>query len=171
MTASPYESQVVDEERLSDADRRRAGALLAGEWGEQWRRDAHAGPYPPEFRILARGDHDELAGHVAAFAIPTEPAVRLYGIGDLVVAPAHRRRGVAHRLCSAVVGEAWRRGAQLILVDTLAAESIFLGLGFTPAPPFRYFYVRDRACHRHRHWLAAGRLPHDRLELLEHGDF
>jgi len=163
--------EVIDEGSLRPDDRRSSGRLLADEWGSDWRKDGHAGPHPPEFRVLSRDGAGSLTGHVSAFAIPTSPTTLLYGIGDLVVAPAHRRRGVAGLLCAEMVAECDRRAAEVILIDTLAAEAIFLALGFRVVRDFRYFYVRDGACHRHRHWLAAERRPRGRLELLEHGDF
>ena len=164
--------QVIDERTLTARHRHQAGELLAAEWGDEWRGDAYAGPYAPEFRVLALDAGDAVAGHVSAFAIPTSPRTALFGIGDLVVRGDQRGAGVASAICDAVVRECWRRGAAAILVDTLAARGIFSRLGFEPVATFRFFYQEQGSCSRREHWMAAERAPADtRIELLEHWDF
>jgi hypothetical protein len=64
-----------------------------------------------------------------------------------------------------------RRDAEVVLVDTVAARSIFAELGFRPVDRFDYFYLRDDACTRHPGWMALERVPVERIEILEHGDF
>jgi predicted N-acetyltransferase YhbS len=167
--ATPH---VIDEHALAARHRRQAGELLAAEWGDEWRGDAYAGPYAPQFRVLALDADDAVAGHVSAFAIPTSPPRALFGIGDLVVRGDQRGAGVASAICEAVVGECWSRRADAILVDTLAARRIFERLGFEPVVTFRFFYQEESSCSRRLHWMAADRSPASgQIELLEHWDF
>jgi GNAT superfamily N-acetyltransferase len=163
---------VIDEQSLAAYHRRQAAALLAAEWGDEWRGDAYAGPYAPQFRVLALDADDAVAGHVSAFALPTSPPRALFGIGDLVVRSDQRGAGVASAICDAIVRECWSRGADAILVDTVAARGIFERLGFGPVETFRFFYQEENSCSRRLHWMAAERAPAGGpVELLEHWDF
>jgi GNAT superfamily N-acetyltransferase len=163
--------EVVSEQALDPRPRALAGRLLAAEWGPAWADHAYAGDYPPEFRVLDWAPPADLAGHVSAFSIPTSPPLRLYGIGDLVVDPRARRRGLAMELARRVTEESIARGADAVLVDTLAAEDQFRALGFEPTTAF--FYMRDGQMRVHEHWLVRwlAPAPTGRIELLEHGDF
>jgi GNAT superfamily N-acetyltransferase len=165
--------RLVDEAALGRRYRREVGRLLAAEWGSAWRRDGHAGPQPPEFRVFALNGADHVVGHVSAFAIPTDPPLLLYGVGDLVVKQRYRGRGIARAICSALVEECWRRDADTVLVDTVDAQPVFEALGFVAPIGFAFWYERDGACVRHRHWLYAERRrsPGGPVQLLEHGDF
>jgi predicted N-acetyltransferase YhbS len=164
--------RLIDETELEPAHRRQAGELLSREWGEDWLEDGYAGPYAPAFRALGLDPGGAVAGHVSAFAIPTSPPRTLFGVGDLVVRADRRREGIAGRICEALVNECWRRGAEIVLVDTVAARHIFARLGFEPVAGFRYFYLRDDACQRHPGWMVAERTAVEApIELLEHGDF
>jgi predicted N-acetyltransferase YhbS len=164
--------RLIDEIDFDPAHRRQAGEMISREWGEDWLGDAYAGPYAPAFRVLALDPGGDVAAQVSAFAIPTSPPHGLFGIGDLVVREDRRGQGIAARMCEALVDECWRRGADIVLVDTVAARHIFARLGFQPVAGFRYFYLRDGACHRHEHWMVAERTSTDGpIELLEHGDF
>jgi predicted N-acetyltransferase YhbS len=163
--------QVVSEQALEPRARALAGRLLSAEWGPAWADHAYAGDYPPEFRVLDWSRPADLVGHVSAFSIPTSPALRLYGIGDLVVAPRARRRGLATELARRVTEECIARGADAVLVDTLAAEDQFRALGFEPTTAF--CYMTNGAPRVHEHWMVrwVGPAPTGRIELLEHGDF
>lgn len=174
--AAPRRSspRVIDEAALTRGLRRRTGRLLAAEWGEAWRGDAYAGTHPPEFRVLQRSRLGRLLGHVSAFRIQTEPARTLYGIGDLVVRPSARGLGIARAICALAVAECFNgRGAEIVLVDTLAARSAFLELGFRPVDGFEFHYRATTACVRHEHWMVERRdgPAFERIRLLEHGDF
>ncbi len=161
----------VSEAELDSAVRAQAAALLSAEWGDDWRERAYAGEHPPRFRVIETVGGD-LAGHVSAFLIPTRPRSCLFGIGDLVVRSDLRGRGIARRICATVVSECLRNAAEIVLVDTVDAAQIFLALGFQSVRGFQFFYERDGACHRHRHWLYHARAPLGRrIELLENGDF
>lgn len=164
-------TDLIEEEALSRSDRRRIGALLAAEWGPEWRARAHAGPHAPVFRAVERNRRGYPIGHVSAFALTTAPVRAVWGIGDLVVKARYRGRGISLDVSRTAVDECIRRGADVILVDTLAARSAFAGLGFRPVERFDYFYVRDGACVRHPHWMALELTEPCRLEILEHGDF
>jgi predicted N-acetyltransferase YhbS len=163
--------QVVCEQALEPGPRALAGRLLAAEWGPAWADRAYAGEYPPVFRVLDWAVAADLVGHVSAFSIPASPALRLYGIGDLVVAPRARGRGLATELARGVTEECIARGADAVLVDTLAASDQFRALGFEPTTAF--FYMRNGAIQVHEHWMVrwVGPAPSGRIELLEHGDF
>jgi GNAT superfamily N-acetyltransferase len=172
VSAPPRRTLLVDERRLQRRLRRQAGDLLAREWGGEWRARGHSGDHAPDFRALELNGAGRLIGHVSAFGIPAHPDLRVYGVGDLVVKERYRRQGVAGRICELLVAECERRGADLIAVDTLAAERQFAALGFAHPPPWSLFYERDGACRRHPHWMVrwhASPLP--RVELLAHGDF
>jgi predicted N-acetyltransferase YhbS len=163
---------VIDEHALAAHHRRQAGELLAAEWGNEWRGDGYAGPYAPQFRVLALDADGAVTGHVSAFAIPTSPRRALFGIGDLVVRPDRRGAGVASGICDAIVRECWPRGAETVLVDTLAARGIFERLGFEPVVTFRFFYQDGNRCSRRLYWMAAERAPASApVELLAHWDF
>ena len=164
--------RLINEDELAPDDRRKTAELLAAEWGEAWIPDAYAGPYAPEFRAIARDDDLRVIGQVSAFAIPTSPPRNVYGIGDLVVDADSRGSGAATEICASAVAECVRRGAETILVDTLAARSIFLRLGFEPVEAFRFFYVDGDACVRREHWMVSEREPAGQpVELLRHADF
>lgn len=169
--------RLTDEQDLDPTHRHQAAQLLAAQWGDDWLPDAHAGPHAPHFRALAIDPEGDVSAHLSVFAIPTRPPSTLYGIGDLIVRPNHRGAGLASAICSAAIEECHRRGADTILVDTLAARSIFERLGFEPVTTFRFFYLEGNACARREHWMALQRrrtetaIPDTPVELLEHGDF
>ena len=129
------------------------------------------GPFVPLVRALTVAADGRLEGHASAFLIPSRPALRVFGVGDLVVASGRRGTGIGAALAAATVAECERREAQVILVDTLAARSLFTALGFASVPAWTVYYQRDAACHRHEHWMIRAAVPPPRVELLAHGDF
>lgn len=164
--------QVVAEPDLSRRLRREAGALLAHEWGPAWRVEGHAGEHAPTFRAIACNGEGHIVGQVSAFWIPTDPALALVGLGDLVVKPRYRGRGIARRVCAEAFAACRERAADAVLVDTAAAAAVFRALGFVAVDGFSFHYETERACVRHRHWLVWSRAPlPPRVRLQEHGDF
>lgn len=162
----------VEDAELRPRVRREAGRLLAAQWGSAWRQQGFAGAHPPAFRILAHNNAGHLIAHASAFALATEPAIELYGIGDLVVKPRYRRRGLARVVCETLVARCRERGAQEILVDTLAARDVFAALGFRAVEGFEFFYLGEDRCVRHRHWMVGGgERRAGAIEILAHGDF
>ena len=161
------ESEVTDDElrALSDLLAESMTRLGAEYRKQPWRR------LRPEYRVLARVD-GEIVGQVSAFRIGTQPPRELYGLGDLAVRPAHRGMGIADRLGTTCREEAWRRGAEIVLSDTVALKRRDLRLGYAPVPRFGFHYERDGACHWHPNWAAMIRHPEPRTRLrLDEGDF
>ncbi len=165
--------EVIAETSLPAADRAeivgliRAGyGRVAGNYGDRgWR------TLEPVSRIVARSD-DGIAAHISVFALESDPPMRIYGIGDAVVAAERRGGGIGGRIAAAAVEECRRLGAEMILTDTVDLERAFVRCGFEPVPRFACWYERDGACRSHRHWLAAFRdgPPSTRLQLAQ-GDF
>jgi predicted N-acetyltransferase YhbS len=164
---------VVAEDRLERAELVALGALLADGFPR------HAADYRerawrttrPAFRVLAREDGC-ITGQISCFRIATAPERVLFGIGDAVVAESARGRGVAGSVVELAVAECRRRGAEVVLTDTLLLRGSFRAVGFEAVPRFAFYYQRGSSCRWHRHWMAWLRdgAPPPRLRL-EQGDF
>lgn len=164
---------MVEEDEIPDRDRIALRELIssgfpraAGAYGpEGWR------TIRPAFRSLCHLA-GEPVGQLSIFELQTDPPTRLHGLGDGVVAEAQRGAGAGRAIFWAAVEECWRRGAEIILTDTVALKPMLLSWGFEPVPRFAFHYEREGACRWHRHWIAAfrDRPPPDRLRLAE-GDF
>ncbi len=125
----------------------------------------------PELRAIARQD-GRIVGALSASRVATDPPRFLYGLGDLAVDPAARGLGVAGALGAALRVECWRRGAEILLMDSVVMLHQGLRQGWVPVPRFRFWYERDGACHWHPNWTALIRHPERRARLqLEEGDF
>lgn len=168
-----FEVEVVPESELPDALLAELSELLASvmtrmgdHYAQQpWRR------VRPEYRAIARID-GRVVGQVSAFRIATEPQRVLFGIGDLAVAHDVRGSGIAVELGEAASAECWRRGGEVILVDTVTHKARDFRTGHAPVPRFRIYYERDGACHWHPNWTTKTRHPDHRARLrLEEGDF
>ncbi len=173
---APAEVEIacVDETGLVSADLAALSELLAESMtrlGHEYR----ARPWRqirPEFRAIARSGDGAPTATVSGFRIGTEPQRVLYGLGDLAVARAERGRGLAKALSMAARAECWRRGAEIVLMDSKVMRPAALQLGYAPVPRFRFYYERDGACHWHSNWAAMIRHPEPRARLrLEEGDF
>jgi peptidoglycan-N-acetylglucosamine deacetylase len=171
--AAGYDVSVIAEEELTDSELAELSALLAksmtrlgAEYAKRpWRR------VRPEFRVLARAN-GSIIGQMSAFTIGTRPPRRLYGLGDSAVLGPWRGGGIAKRLNEVALEEAWRRGAEVVMGDTVALRPQRISLGLAPVPRFRFYYERDGCCHWHPNWLAAIRHPEPKTRLeLEEGDF
>jgi peptidoglycan-N-acetylglucosamine deacetylase len=164
---------VVAEAELSEAELAELSDLLAQSMTrlgpEYAKRPWHR--VRPEFRVLARVD-GSIVGQTSAFRIGTRPPRRLYGLGDNAVLRPWRGGGIARRLITAAVEEAWSREAEVIMGDTVALRGHSLSLGFAPVPRFRFYHERDGCCRWHPNWMAAIRHPEPRTRLeLQEGDF
>jgi GNAT superfamily N-acetyltransferase len=169
----PISYELVSEDDLDDATLRELSGLLSSvmrrlgpQYAERpWRR------LRPEHRGIARMD-GEIVGQLSAFRVGTDPPRVLYGLGDLAVAPRARGRGVAVWLGDVLTQECWRRGGEILLVDTVTHLARDLRTGHVPVPRFRFWYERDGACHWHPNWTTRIRHPEPRVRLrLDEGDF
>ena len=171
--STPIEYELVPEADLDEQTLRELSGLLSSvmkrlgpQYAERpWRR------IRPEYRGIARMD-GEIVGQLSAFRVRTEPERVLYGLGDLAVAPHARGRGVAVELGESITQECWRRGGEILLVDTVTHRARDWRTGHAPVPRFRFWYERDGACHWHPNWTTKIRHPEPRVRLrLEEGDF
>jgi GNAT superfamily N-acetyltransferase len=163
---------VIEERRLQPHLRAQISDLLAGNLddGVRYRTEGWR-TLRPFVRALATDIGGVVVGHAAGFRVPSRPRARVRGLGDVVVHPAHRRRGLARRLCELVVEACWRDGGDVVIAKTTPLRGVLADLGFEPVVDFRFFYEVDGACLRHPDWMAAAaaQLPRP-LQLLE-GDF
>jgi predicted N-acetyltransferase YhbS len=126
----------------------------------------------PGFRVVAVQADGEPIGQASGFWVPTRPAIRLVGLGDVAVAPDHRRRQVARTVCGVAVQEAWRLHAAAILLKTKPLRTVFADLGFEEAAtdgPF--FHVENGERSTHPDWMAAYAIDPPPSVELEEGDF
>jgi acetyltransferase (GNAT) family protein len=124
----------------------------------------------PAFRVVALAG-DEPVGQASAFWVPCQPPTMLLGVGDVAVAPEHRRRQVARTVCTIATEEGWRLHASAILVKTRPLRTVFGELGYERVTNGQFFYLEGGQRTAHPDWMAAIR---QRLPLairLEEGDF
>src|SRR4051794_3500716 len=110
----------------------------------------------PTYRIVALGRDDAPVGQASCFWVPCQPAFRLLGLGDVAVAPAHRRRQVARTLCSLAAAEAWRPHAGAILAKTTLPRTGLGGLQVAPGTRGGFFLVAGGEAARHPGRVGAG---------------
>jgi hypothetical protein len=167
-----YRYLVVAEDGVGADLRRGLAVLLAAilDDGERYTRRAWR-TLRPAFLVVALQADGEPVGQTSCFWVPTRPSIRLVGLGDVAVAPDHRRRQVARTACGLAVQEAWRVHAGAVLLKTKPLRTVFADLGFTAAIDGPFFYVENGARTVHPDWMAAfgGELP-PAVEL-EEGDF
>jgi GNAT superfamily N-acetyltransferase len=167
-----YRYLVVDEDGIGSDLRRGLAVLLSAilEDGERYRRRAWR-TLRPAFRVVAVQADGEPVGQASCFWVPTRPPIRLIGLGDVAVAPDHRRRQVARTVCGLAVQEAWRLRGAAILLKTKPLRTVFADLAFEAATGGRFFYVENGTPTVHPDWMAAvsAELP-AKIEL-EEGDF
>jgi GNAT superfamily N-acetyltransferase len=166
-----YRYLVVEEDGLGSDLRRELAVLLAAilDDGERYRRRAWR-TLRPAFRVVAL-DGAEPVGQASCFWVPTRPAIRLVGLGDVAVAPDHRRRHVARTVCGLAVQEAWRLHAAAILLKTRPLRTVFADLGFQAATDGPFFHVEHGERTVHRDWMAAYTADLPPSVELEEGDF
>jgi GNAT superfamily N-acetyltransferase len=166
-----YRYLVVDEDGIGIQLRHGLAMLLAAilDDGEVYRRRAWR-TLRPTFRVIATQADGEPIGQASAFSVPTRPPIHLVGIGDVAVAPDHRRRQVARTVCGLAVQEAWRLHATAILLKTKPLRTVFADLGFEAATePFFYMERGERTVHPD--WMAAFTTELPPSVELEEGDF
>ena len=153
-----YTLRCVPESELDDGYRGLVGEwlaaahpTLAGHFrGSGWWR------LPPLFRcVLEAGG--VVAGQVSAFELDSSSPLRLFGLGDAILRPEHRGRGLFREMLSAAVNECWRREAEVILTSTKRHSPTILSLGFAPPHPFQFYYEQDSACFWRPTWLVLFR--------------
>jgi GNAT superfamily N-acetyltransferase len=167
-----YRYLVVDEDGI-DSDLRQGLAILLAailDDGERYRRRAWR-TLRPAYRVVALQADGEPIGQASGFLVPCRPPIRLVGLGDVAVAPDHRRRNVARTLCAIAVNEAWRLHASAVLLKTKPLRTVFRDLGFEPATDCRFFFREFGASTVHPDWMAAVREQLPASIELEEGDF
>jgi GNAT superfamily N-acetyltransferase len=169
-----YSYLTVEEDGLGRALRRGLAELLAAtlDDGDAYRERAWR-TLRPAYRVVALAA-GEPVGQASCFWVPCRPPARLLGLGDVAVAPAHRRRQVARTLCTIATQEGWRLHASAVLAKTVPLRTVLGELGYEEATDGRFFYVENGGHGGrgiHPNWMAA---VHDELPatvLLEEGDF
>ena len=167
-----YRYLVVDEDGIGSDLRRGLAVLLAAilDDGERYRRRAWR-TLRPGFRVVAVQADGEPVGQASCFWVPTRPPIRVVGLGDVAVAPDHRRRQVARTLCGLAVQEAWRLHAAAILLKTKPLRTVFADLGFEAATRGPFFYVENGERTLHPDWMASLATDLPPSIELEEGDF
>lgn len=172
--SAEIETIIVEEDELRGEWRATAHRLLADQiprheaaYRERgWRR------IRPVCRAVAHVQ-GRVIGVVSVFPLQSEPPLLAFGQGDGVVEREWRDAAIGTALMRAATEECNRRGADLIVGDSVTLAGIMQRLGFHRVPRFQIFYERDGACHWHPNWFAWTRdatpLP-PRVELAE-GDF
>jgi predicted N-acetyltransferase YhbS len=167
-----YGFLIVGEDGLGDALRRDIAALLAAtlDEGERYRATAWR-TLRPAFRVVALTPGGEAIGQASCFWVPCQPPVRLLGLGDVAVAPAHRRRQVARTVCAIATSEGWRLHASAMLAKTTPLRTVLADLGYVPATDGRFYWSENGTRHVHPLWMAAVRAELPTAVQLEEGDF
>jgi GNAT superfamily N-acetyltransferase len=166
-----YRYLTVAEDGLEPALRSGIAALLEAtlDDGEAYRERAWR-TLRPAFRVIALA-HEEPVGQASGFWVPCVPPARLLGLGDVAVAPAHRRRRIARTLCTLATREGWRLHASAILAKTKPLRTVLGDLGFAEATDGRFSFVENGGPAVHPDWMAAVRDGLPATVLLEEGDF
>ena len=167
----PYRYLTVAEDGLEPALRGGIAALLAAtlDDGEAYRERAWR-TLRPAFRVVALARAEPI-GQASCFWVPSVPPTRLLGLGDVAVAPDHRRRRIARTLCTLATREGWRLHASAILAKTKPLRTVLGDLGFAEATDGRFFFVENGGRAVHPDWMAAVRDGLPATVLLEEGDF
>lgn len=170
--AMPYRYMIVGEDGLGTELLGGLAELLSAnlDEGERYRERAWR-TLRPTYRIVALSRDDAPVGQASCFWVPCQPAFRLLGLGDVAVAPAHRRRQVARTLCSLAAAEAWRLHAGAILAKTTLLRAVLADLQFARATDGRFFWLQDGERTVHPDWMAAVRTRLPASLRLEEGDF
>jgi GNAT superfamily N-acetyltransferase len=170
--ATRYRFMVVDEAGVGLALRVGLVVLLSAtlDDGERYRPDAWR-TLRPAFRVVALEEGGRPVGQASCFWVPCRPAARLLGLGDVCVAPEHRRRGVARTVCTLATAEGWRLHASAMLAKTRPLRTVLADLGYVPAADGRFVHLQAGVRTVHPDWMAAIRTPLPDVLRLEEGDF
>jgi predicted N-acetyltransferase YhbS len=167
-----YGFLIVGEGGLGPELRAGIAELLAAtlDEGERYRETAWR-TLRPAFRVIALTPSGEPVGQGSCFWVPCRPSLRLLGLGDVAVAPEHRRRRVARTICAIATSEGWRLHASAILAKTTPLRAVLADLGYAPATDGRFYWSENGAPRVHPLWMAAirGELP--AAVQLDEGDF
>jgi len=168
----PYRYMVVGEEGIGTELLGGLATLLSAtlDEGERYRERAWR-TLRPAFRVVALAGDGAPVGQASCFWVPCQPACRLLGLGDVAVAPAHRRRQVARTVCALATAEAWRLHAGAILAKTTLLRTVLAALEFTTATDGRFYWLDDGGRAVHPDWMAAVHAPLPARVRLEEGDF
>jgi Acetyltransferase (GNAT) family len=167
-----YQYLTVGEDGLGPDLRSGLAVLLSRtlDEGERYRERAWR-TLRPAFRVVALAPDGEPVGQGSCFWVPCRPPTRLLGLGDVAVAPEHRRRQVARTVCTLATQEGWRLHASAILAKTKPLRTVLKELGFVAASDGRFFALENGAPMIHPQWMAAVRAELPATVELEVGDF
>ena len=122
----------------------------------------------PRYRVLARCG-DDVVGQITGMRLDADTTLTVYGLGDLIVEPAHRGRGLTRPLVGTAAARAFGQGADLVVASVRRLGPALRAVGFRPAAPFELYHEADRACISRPTWMliARHRLPPGSLRLAE----
>jgi predicted N-acetyltransferase YhbS len=125
--------------------------------------------HQPHYRVLAwAGDH--LVGARMVCLPNCDPALSLYGFGDVAVHPAWRRRGIAQAMTRLAIAEAERQRADVMLTSTAKLEPIYRGCGFRPVRGREEVCLDNRSGRSFdRHWLIRWNI--EPTPIVLHSEF
>jgi predicted N-acetyltransferase YhbS len=101
------------------------GGGTCREWRQRAWRTVQA-----EFHVVARACDGTIVGQQSVYRLEVSSGRLVYGLGDLVVVPSCRRRGIGRTLIAGAVAEAQGRGADALCTRTGKLAGTFARLGF-----------------------------------------
>jgi predicted N-acetyltransferase YhbS len=139
----------VDAAILSNDERAALGKLIVSSFPKarlnygvatcrEWQRRAWR-TVPAEFHVAARTTDGRMVGQQSVYKLAVPSGRLVFGLGDLVVAATHRRRGIGRTLIAAAVAEAQRRGADALCTRTGKLSGTFARLEFELDEDGRWF--------------------------------
>lgn len=112
-----------------------------GRWEDDYRREVPSFLAPEDDRFVTLAEEDGRALGYVGWYVTAVTAGRLEMVA---VHPDARRRGVARRLCTAVLASLGERGVAVVHIGTggdafhAPARALYESLGFTPYPTVDY---------------------------------
>lgn len=140
---------IVNAASLTHAERGALGRLIVSSFPKarlnygvatcrEWKRHAWR-TIPSEFHVAARAPDGRVIGQQSVYKLAVPSGRLVFGLGDLVVAATHRRRGIGRTLIAAAVAEAQRRGADALCTRTAKLSGTFARLEFELDADGRWF--------------------------------